>query len=77
MRTVRVVVLNELGEDCLEVPLVEDDQMVETLVPQGPNDPLRDRIRAGRPHRAEQGLDTQAPGPLDEVPTIGGIPVAQ
>ena len=71
------VVLDELSEHRLEVPLVADDETVEALVPEGPHDALRDRVRAGCPYRAEQGPDTQPPSPRHEVVTAGGVPVAQ
>ena len=77
VRTFGIVVCHEFGKDRPEVLLVEEDHVVEALVPQGPVDSLGNRIRAGRPHRAEQGLNAQASGPPGEVPTVGGVPVAQ
>ena len=77
MRTVRLVVLDELSEHRPEVPFVEDDHVVEALIPERPHDPLGDRVRAGSPHRAEQRIDARASGPWPEVAAIDGIPVAQ
>ncbi len=57
--------------------LVEDDQVVEALGPQSPDDPLGNRIGAGRLHWTEQSLDTQVLGPPDEIPTVDAVPVAQ
>src|ERR671933_596844 len=75
--TFGVVIPDELGEHRPQVLLVEDDQVVEALVPEGSDDSLRDRIRTGRPHGAEQGLDAQTSGLPDETPAIDGVPVAQ
>jgi hypothetical protein len=38
MRTLRVVILDELGEHRPEVPLVQDHQVIEALGPEGPHD---------------------------------------
>lgn len=53
------------------------DRSAEALVARGSDDALRNRIGAGRPHWAEEGLDTQALDPLHEVTTIDRVPVAQ
>ena len=57
MRALRVVVPNELGEHRSQMLLVDNDQMVEALVPQSPDDPLGNRVGAGRSHWTEEGLD--------------------
>ena len=77
VRTFRVVVPNELGEDRPQMLLVDDNQVVEALVPQSPDDPLAHRIGVGRLHWTEQSLDTQVLGPPDESPTVDAVPVAQ
>ena len=77
MGTFRVLVRNELSEHRPEVLLVEDDQVVEAVVAQGPDDPLANRVGAGRPHWTEEGLDAQALGPPNEILTLDGVPVAQ
>jgi hypothetical protein len=71
--TFRVVVLDELREHQPKVLLAKNDHMIEALVPQSPDDALRDRIGTGRLHWAEHGLDAQAPGPPSEVPTINAV----
>ena len=50
--TFRVVVPHELSEHRPEMLLAENDHMVEALVAQSPDDPLRNRIRTGRSYRA-------------------------
>ena len=42
-----VVIVDKLGEHHPEVLLVDDDQVVEALIAQGPDDVLRDRIGRG------------------------------
>ena len=69
MWTFGAVVPNELGEHRPQMLLVKDDQVVEALVAQRPDDPLGDRIGARCLHRAEQRLDAKAPGPSSEVCT--------
>ena len=57
MRPFGVVVLDERSEHRPEVLLVDEDQVVEALVPQDPDDPPGDPMGAGRSYRTEQGLD--------------------
>ena len=57
MGTFGVIVPNKLGEYRPQVLLIDDDEVVEALVPQSADDALGHRIRSGRPHRAEQSLD--------------------
>jgi len=42
MRSIMVVVVHELRDQGAQMPLVEHDDMVETLLAEGPNHPLRD-----------------------------------
>ena len=44
-----VVVVDELSEQRGQMPLVENDYVVKTLLAKGSDYPLRDRIRQGRP----------------------------
>ncbi len=46
MRSLVVVVADELGQHRRQVPLVEHDHVVETLSAQRSNDTFGDRIRA-------------------------------
>jgi hypothetical protein len=48
MGTLRVVVPDEFGEHRPQMLLVDDDPVVEALVPQSPDDPLGNRVCAGR-----------------------------
>ena len=44
-----VVVAEELSEQRQQMALVQDDDMVETLLAKGPHYPFRDRVRQRRP----------------------------
>jgi len=52
VRAVDVVVLDVLGEDCLEVTAAEDEHPVEALAPDGADHALTDGVRSGCPDRA-------------------------
>jgi hypothetical protein len=45
MRPVLVVVVDEFGQHRQQVVLVQDDQMVQALSPEGPDDAFHDRVR--------------------------------
>ena len=70
-----VVVADILPQQCDEVPLVEHDEMVEAVSPQGPNNSLRDGIRARSPNRAEERRYTETFGAVDEIAAIDTITV--
>ena len=57
MRSSQVVVVDELGQDILEVPPAEDQQLVETLAPDRAHPALSERVGArapvGRPGYAD------------------------
>ena len=55
--TLRVAVLDELGQHRAQMLLVDKDQVVEALVPQSPDAPLGHRVGTGRSHWTEEGLD--------------------
>lgn len=47
--TIVVVVTHELGEQRKQMPLIQHDDVVKTLLAKGPHYPFRDRIRQRRP----------------------------
>ena len=61
VRPLGVVVADELGEDGPQVPLVDDYQAIQALAAEGPDHPFGDGVGPGRPDRAEERLDAQAP----------------
>ena len=54
MRSLGVVVTDELNEDALEMTLVSDEQPVEALGPYGADEPFGERVGA---RSADRGLD--------------------
>jgi hypothetical protein len=42
-----VVVAEVLGEDCLEMSLGDDEEMVEAVLAHGTDEPLCERVRSG------------------------------
>jgi hypothetical protein len=77
MRSLLVVVRHELTQDSHEVLLVQNDDVVEALSPQGANHSLHDGVRLGRVDRGRDRVDTEASGALAEVAAVHGIPIAQ
>ena len=57
MRSVAIVVVREDGENLLKVLLVEDQQPVETLRPNGAYEPLRHAVRLWGPKRRANDLE--------------------
>jgi hypothetical protein len=72
---VAVVILGELGQHGPEVPLVEHDQVVEALRPDGPHHPLRDGIGVGRLGRRPDADDPEVFGSGAKVGAVDGISV--
>src|SRR6266545_7408522 len=77
MRTLLVVVLHELGQHGPKMPLVEDDEMVETLSSQGPDQSLRDSVGLWRVDRRGDCVDADTPGAVPKIAAIDGIPIAE
>jgi hypothetical protein len=66
---------DELSEHRAEVRLVERDQVVEALVPEGPHHPPGDGVGPWRPYGREDGLDTRSLRPGGEVAPVDRIPI--
>ena len=62
MRAIMVVVVEELHQYPPQVALADRNQVVEALPAGCPHPTLGDRVRAGRPNRGPQTLDSQAGG---------------
>ena len=74
MGTVRVVVLDVLGEHGLQMAAAEDDHPVETLAPDGTDHALTDGVGPGCPYGAL--YDPDAVGRKDGVEGSGEFGVA-
>jgi len=75
VRTVLVIETDELREQRLQVALVDDDHVVQTLSAKRPHDSLSDgvcpRSAHGRPHSG----DPEAPEPRIELFAVRGVSV--
>ena len=58
MRSVLVVVADELGQDRQQVPLVEHNQVVKTLSAERPNHSLDDGVRTRRSNGRGDAINT-------------------
>lgn len=74
VRPLRVVVLDVLGEHCLEMTAPEDHHPVEALAPDGADHALADGVRPGCPDRGSD--DPDAVGSEDGVEGPGVLGVA-
>ena len=75
MRSVGVVVGDELAEDSPQVLFIDDDQVVETLAPQGADNSLGQGIRTRSPDRGEESFRAERARPRCEVRPISTIAI--
>src|SRR3984893_16310175 len=59
VRSFMVVVTDEFHEKGVKMPLVDHDQVVQTLLAKRPHRPLRDRVRPWRPNRCPDAPDPE------------------
>ena len=70
---IRVVIGDALAPEGTQVPLVEDNDVVEALAPQGSDHPLGHRVRARGSDRSKQGCGPEhlgTPGKLRAVDAV-------
>jgi hypothetical protein len=60
MRPVTIVVVNEHAEDAFKMVAIRDQQPVQTLGPNGPDEAFRDRVRCRRSSRRPHHFKTGA-----------------
>src|SRR6266571_9541467 len=75
VRSVSVVVAEELSEQRQQMALVQDDDVVETLLAKGPHYPFRDRVRQRRPVGRFVVFDANAGELAPEVSTVRVVPI--
>jgi hypothetical protein len=75
MRTILVVVVDELAEHRPQVLLVQNDEVVGGLVPQRANDASSDRVRTWRANGRRNGIDTDPSSSLPEVAAVNGVTI--
>jgi hypothetical protein len=76
VRTVCVVVIDELAEHVLEVATVQDDEPVEAFSADGADEALGDRIRLWRAHRRLDHVDVFAGEDGIEVARVLGVAIS-
>ncbi len=77
MRAGRVVVVEILGQDAMQMGLVEHDEMIQTIAAYGTDDRFTRRILQGCPWCNQHFLDAHVLDALLEVVTVDAVPVAQ
>ncbi len=77
MRPVAIVVVGELGQCGVQVALIDHDQVIEALPPEGPHHPVGDRILIRCHHRHADAADAQPSGPIAEVGPENAIPIME
>jgi len=75
VRSPLIVVRCVLLQDEPKVPLVDDDEVVQTLTPQGADQTLGDGVRLGCPDGGQQRLDAEPGGVRDEATTVAAVAV--
>jgi hypothetical protein len=73
---VAVVLSDVLGQDRAQVPLVNGDDVVDALPPQGADHALGHGIGSGRPDWREHDLDAERLGSLAEVSAVDRVSIA-
>src|SRR6266571_8581184 len=75
VRSVSVVVTEELGEQREQMLLIQHDDVVKTLLAKGPHYPFRDRVRQRRPVGRFVVFDANAGELAPEVSTVRVVPI--
>src|SRR5262245_65067697 len=75
VHSVLIIPVAELPKQALGVPLVQHDQVVETLTAQRADHPLRKRIHPRGTYGGADFTDAEAPDSRGEGKPIGSIPV--
>ena len=77
MRALAVVVRDVFGQHGSEMLLIQDNQVVEALAAERPDDSFDDGVCLWGVNRRRDTVDTDAPGAPAEVTAIDGIPIVQ
>ena len=75
MISLHVIVLDELADDEAQVLLAERNDVPETLLPDGSNEPLRVCVQVRAPRRQTKQLNVRSGQDFFEVPRVERIPV--
>jgi hypothetical protein len=77
VRSARMIISEVLAKDSTQVPLIENNNMIQTVSAYGPDNSLNERILPRRARGRNDLLDTQALDPSSNLLTIDGIPITQ
>src|SRR6266540_6506878 len=77
MRPLLVVVLHELRQHGAKMLLVQDDDVVEALSAQRPDNSLRDGVGLWRVDRRGECVDADTPSALPKIAAVDGVPIAE
>src|SRR5260370_34455363 len=75
MRSITVVVMEELGEQREQMALIQHDDVVKTLLAKGPHYPFRHRVCQRRPVGCFVIFDANASELAPEVSTVHIVPI--
>src|SRR6266540_2420600 len=77
MRASPMIVAEVAGQDAAQVPLTEDEHMIQTLAPDRSDESLRERVLPRAVRRREHLLDPHALHAMPKLQTVDVIAVGQ
>ena len=75
VRSARMIITEVLAKNSTQVPLIENNNMMQTVSAYGPDNSLYERILPRRARGRNDLLDTQALDPSSNLLTVNGIPI--
>jgi hypothetical protein len=72
-----MIITEVLAKDSTQVPLIENNNMIQTVSAYGPDNSFNERILPGRARGRNDLLDTQTLEPSSNLLTVNGIPITQ
>ena len=77
MRPAGMVIFEIFAKDSTQVPLIENNNMIQAIPAYGPDNSFNERILPRRARGRNDLLDTQALDPSSNLLTVNGIPITQ
>jgi hypothetical protein len=72
-----MIITEVLAKDSTQVPLIESNNMIQTVSAYGPDNSFDKRVFPRRVRGRNDLIDTQALDPSSNLLTVNGIPIAQ
>jgi hypothetical protein len=72
-----MIITEVLAKDSTQVPLIENNNMIQTVSAYGPDNSFNERVLPRRVRGRNDLLDTQALDPSSNLLTVNGIPITQ